>query len=150
MRDDVRGSARRRQSVDELVGPDDGDRALLRPDAAEPGDPFAGEIFHFREAGGARGFNAVRALRPAAIGIEGDTTNAERGQRGEGLRIEARARVAGVADEREVLAEEIIQEGAPSLVGANLRLRNRPPFGPIAAPPRKPEVGAVADRSAAA
>ena len=50
MRDDVRGSARRRQSVDELVGPDDGDRALLRPDAAEPGDPFAGEIFHFRES----------------------------------------------------------------------------------------------------
>ena len=44
MRDDVRDSARRRQSVDELVGPDDGDRALLRPDAAEPGDPFAGEI----------------------------------------------------------------------------------------------------------
>src|SRR5208283_5886655 len=135
MRDDVRGSARRRQSVDELVGPDDGERALLRPDAAEPGDPFAGEIFHFREAGGARSFNAVRALRPPAIRIQRDTTNAERGQRGKGPRIEARARVAGVADEREVLAEEVIQEGAPTLVGANLRLWNRPPFGPIAAPP---------------
>ncbi len=66
----------------------------------------------------------------------------ERREPGKRLRLEARAGPS-VADEREVFAENVVEQHAPPVVGAHRGLRDRPSLGPVPPPPRKAEIGAV-------
>src|SRR5208337_5392066 len=83
------------------------------------------------------------ALRAAAEGVERHEPRAERFEPGDGFRVEAGARVGGAADERKFLAQNVVEQHAASVVGANLRLRDRTPLRPIATAPRKAEIRAL-------
>src|SRR5271166_2827649 len=121
----------RRQGVDELVWADEGDMALPRAGPAEPGDPFAAKVLHLHQRVH-RGASLDRiALRAPAEGVERDEPRAERGEPRQGLWVKARARIAGVADERVVFAEKVVQQRPPPVVSAHLRLGNGPPLGAV-------------------
>src|SRR5271165_7465420 len=117
--------------------------ALPRAGPAEPGDAFAAKVLHlYQRIHRGASLDCV-ALRAPAEGVERHEPRAERGEPGEGFGVEARARVAGVADEREFFAENVVEQRAPPFIGAHEGLGDRPSLGPGPAPPRKAEIGAV-------
>src|SRR5271165_1182324 len=126
----------RRQGVDELVWADEGDMALPRAGPAEPGDPFAAKVLHLYQRVRRGASRHDVALRAPAEGVDRNEPRAERGEPGKGFGVEAHARVAGVADERVVFAEKLVEQRPAPVVGAHLRLGNGAPFRRLRGSPK--------------